>query len=136
MNKILIADDEARMRHMLKQVVAGLAREVYEACDGGEAIAICAAERPEWVLMDLRMKPLDGLRATAEIKSRWPQTRIVIVSQHDEPELRVAAARAGACAYVLKEDLYELPGLLTGLALGAVTGSSPAAPTKNRKQTR
>ena len=110
--KILIADDDARMRQMVKQIVAGLATELHEAADGGEAIAICAAQQPDWVLMDLRMKPLDGLRATAEIKARFPEVRIAIVSQYDDDELRAEAARLGACAYVLKENLHELPEVL------------------------
>jgi CheY-like chemotaxis protein len=114
--KLLIADDDARMRQMVKQIVAGLATELYEAADGGEAVAVCAARRPDWVLMDLRMKPMDGLRATAEIKARFPEVRIAVVSQYDDDELRAEAARLGACAYVLKENLHELPGVLTGAA--------------------
>jgi CheY-like chemotaxis protein len=112
MLKILIADDDARMRQMVKETVAGLASEIYEASDGDEAIAICAAQRPDWVLMDLRMKPVDGLRATAIIKARFPETRVAIVSQYADPELRAEAARVGACAYVLKENFQELPVLL------------------------
>jgi DNA-binding NarL/FixJ family response regulator len=115
--KFLIADDDARMRQILRQVVTHLATAVYEAGDGGESIAVCAAERPDWVLMDMRMKPIDGLRATAAIKARFPETRVVIVTQYDDAELRAEALRAGACAYVLKENLHELPGVLTaGLA--------------------
>jgi CheY-like chemotaxis protein len=113
MQKILIADDDARMREMVRQTVADVASSVCEAADGGEAIAICAVERPDWVLMDLRMRPMDGLHATAEIKARFPETRVVIVSQYDEAELRAKAARAGACAYVLKENLEELEGILS-----------------------
>ena len=113
MVKILIADDDPRFRQMLKQTVGSRVGECCEASDGGEAIMICAAQRPDWVLMDLRMKPLDGLRATAAIKTRFPETRIVIVTQYDDPELRAEAARVGACAYVLKENLHELPALLT-----------------------
>jgi CheY-like chemotaxis protein len=111
--KILIADDDTFMRQMLRQIVVGLAGAVYEAADGGEAIAVCAEERPDWVLMDVRMKPIDGLRATASIKARFPATRVAIVTQYDEPELRAEAMRAGACAYILKENLHELPGILT-----------------------
>jgi CheY-like chemotaxis protein len=112
MHKILIADDDARMRRMVKQIVAGLASAVYEAGDGAEAMALCAAERPDWVLMDLRMKPIDGLRATALIKARFPETCVAIVTQYDDPELRAEALRAGACAYVLKEDMSSLPAIL------------------------
>ena len=120
--RILIADDNARMRQMVKQALMGLASEICEASDGGEAIAACAAHRPDWVLMDLRMKPLDGLRATAEIMARFPETRIAIVSQYDDPELRAEAARVGACAYVLKESLQELPGILAGRCTGKGSG--------------
>ncbi len=112
MQKILIVDDDARMRRAIKEILAGLAGKVSEAGDGGEAIAICAAERPDWVLMDVRMKPVDGLRATAAIKSRFPEIRVAIVTQYDDAELRAEAARAGAGAYVLKEDLHELPQIL------------------------
>jgi CheY-like chemotaxis protein len=129
---ILVADDDARMRQMVKQIVAGFATEVYEAGDGGEAIAICDAQRPDWVLMDFRMRPMDGLRGTAEIKARFPETHIVIVSQYDEAELRAEAARAGACAYVLKENLHELPAILAGTTLGALAPSSTTALNHNR----
>ena len=123
--KILIADDDARMRQMVKQIVAGLATELYEAADGGEAIAICAAQRPDWVLMDFRMKPLDGLRATAQIKARFPDAHIAIVSQYDDAELRAEAARVGACAYVLKENLQELPRILTAGGNGTKPNAVP-----------
>ncbi len=130
MQKILIADDDARMRQMLRQIVTGLASSVCEATDGAEAVAVCAAERPEWVLMDLRMRPVDGLRATSEIKARFPETRVIIVSQYDDPGLRAKAVRVGACAYVLKENLHELPGILTcGLTLsGGEVGRGEVPP--------
>jgi CheY-like chemotaxis protein len=127
MQKILIADDDARIRQLLRQIVAGFASAICEAGDGGEAIAVCAAERPDWVLMDLRMKPIDGLRATAAIKARWPETRVVIVTQYDDAELRAEALRAGACAYVLKENLHELPGIL----MGGLTQQCPGEVNRN-----
>lgn len=132
--KILVADDNARMRRMVRQALAGLTSEVYEAGDGVEAVAVCAALRPDWVLMDLRMKPMDGLRATAEIKARFPGTRVAIVTQYDEAEMRAEATRAGACAYVLKEDLQELPAIVSGRhAPGACTeGGAPPRPDRSK----
>ena len=58
------------MRQMIKQIVAGLASELYEAADGGEAIVVCAAQRPDWVLMDSRTRTRNGLanRATTNGK--------------------------------------------------------------------
>lgn len=123
MFKILIADDDSRMRQMLRQFVSGLASEVYEAADGREAVEACAAHRPDWVLMDFRMKPGDGLEATAEVRTRFPETRVVIVSQFDDAVVREAALRAGACAYVLKENLQELPGILARRGTRQSTGA-------------
>jgi CheY-like chemotaxis protein len=126
--RILIADDHGHMREVIRQTVAGLASAVYQAGDGGEAIAICASKRPDWVLMDVRMKTIDGLRATAAIKAHLPETRVVIVTQYDDPELRAEAARAGAGAYVLKENLHELPQILTRAAPQGTAGMLDAEP--------
>jgi CheY-like chemotaxis protein len=112
---ILIADDDARMRQIIRQVIDGLASEVYEAADGAEAIELCFARRPDWVLMDLRMSPVDGFRALLEIKAGLPETHVIIVSQYDDAGLRVKALRAGANSYVLKENLCELPAILVGM---------------------
>ncbi len=106
------------MRQMLKQIVAGLASEVYEACDGREAVEVYAAQRPKCVLMDVRMQRLDGIRATAEITARFPEARVLILSQYEDPELRTAAEEAGAAGYLLKEDLSQLPALLHALSSG------------------
>jgi CheY-like chemotaxis protein len=52
MQKILIVDDDARIRQVLRQGVTGLASTLVEASDGGEATALSATERPAWVLID------------------------------------------------------------------------------------
>ena len=112
-HKILIADDDARIRLVLRQIVMGLASSICEAGDGEEAIAVCTAERPDWVIMDWRMAPVDGLSATAQIKARFPDTHVIILSQDDDPGLRAEANRVGACACVLKENLLQLESILT-----------------------
>jgi DNA-binding NarL/FixJ family response regulator len=58
------------------------------------------------------MKEVDGITATREITAADPHARIVIVTNHDDPGLRDAAERAGACGYVLKENLLEVRRLL------------------------
>lgn len=127
MQKILIADDDPRMRGVIREIIAGLGMTVCEAHSGAEAFGLYMIERPDWVLMDLRMKPMDGLQATTQIKAHSPEARVVIVSQYDDPELRRAAAQAGACAYVLKENLYELPGILTRMSPAIIAKQASVA---------
>ncbi len=115
MPTVLIADDDARLRQALRQFVAGLAQEVWEASDGGEAVTACNTHRPDWVIMDWRMKPIDGLTATMHIKARFPATRVVLMSQDDDASLHREARRAGAEACILKEDLTQLAETLASV---------------------
>ncbi len=109
---ILIVEDHAETRRLLKSLVSELAVAVYECSDGAEALPAYATRQPDWVLMDIEMKGMDGIAATRQIKAAFPQARIVIVTNHDEAELREAARAAGAVEYVLKENLLELRRLL------------------------
>jgi two-component system response regulator DegU len=108
MMSLLIVEDNANMRRMLKSLLADLASVIHECADGAEALAVYAARRPDWVLMDIAMKDLDGISATRQIKAAYPDARIIIVTGYDEADLRQAAREAGACGYVLKENLLEL----------------------------
>jgi CheY-like chemotaxis protein len=111
--KLLIVEDNSGVRHLIRSVVASLADEVYECADGGEALALYATEHPDFVLMDIEMKAVDGITATRHIKKVDPSARIIMVSEYDQPDLREAAQQAGACGYVVKENLLELIDLLT-----------------------
>ena len=72
------------------------------------AYAAYAAHRPDWVLMDIQLPGLDGIAATAQIRAAFPDARILVVSGYGDVRLRAAAREAGACGYVLKEDLLEI----------------------------
>ncbi|HKB81193.1 MAG TPA: response regulator [Thermoanaerobaculia bacterium] len=111
--KLLIADDSAEMRRLLRSMLADLATEVVECGSGREAIELYFDSRPDWVLMDLHMQDVDGLTATREIRLRDVSARIAIVTQFDEEVFRQAARDAGAAAYILKENLLGLRRLLT-----------------------
>jgi DNA-binding NarL/FixJ family response regulator len=110
--KLLIADDHAPMRQTLRALLSPLASAIVEATDGEEAVRLFTEHQSDWVVMDIQMKPVGGLAATRAIRARFPKSRIVIVSQHDDAQLRAAAARAGAYAYVLKDDLAALARVL------------------------
>lgn len=110
--KILIVDDHTAFRQMVKTVLAALPAEFAECADGQQAVAHYRQFRPDIVLMDIAMKDQDGLKTTAQIKALFPDARVFMLTQYDDPDLREAAQRAGACGYVLKENLPQLQALL------------------------
>lgn len=112
MMNLLIVEDNVQMRRMLKSVVADLASAVHECGDGAEALAAYAAHRPDFVLMDIEMKEMDGITATREIRGSYPEANVIIVTNYDNADLREAAQAAGACGYVLKDDLLDVRLLL------------------------
>ena len=109
---VLIVDDATAMRQSIRNFIADLAGEVYECSDGSEALASYIAHRPDWVLMDLKMKEMDGLAATQKIIESFPEARIIIVTSYDDPLLREASRQAGAREYVNKSDLLPLRRIL------------------------
>ena len=105
---VLVVDDHAPFRAVLKTLLAESGAKVAECGSAVEALRLLDEIQPDWVLMDIEMPELDGISATRALKSRRPQTRVVMVTQYDDPDMRAEAARAGACAYVLKDDLAAL----------------------------
>lgn len=101
---------------MIRRCVGDLADEINEIDDGAKAFAAYKSFVPDWVLMDIKMKHMNGVAATAEIKAAFPEANILIVTNYNDDRLRETAARAGACGYVLKENLLDLRGLLTAAA--------------------
>jgi DNA-binding NarL/FixJ family response regulator len=110
--KGLIADDDARMRQIIRALILDLALEIFEAADGRTALDTYLLHNPDWVTLDLDMVPVDGLIALRGIKTHDPLARIVIVTAHDTKAFREAAAQGGAIGYVLKDDLSKIREVL------------------------
>src|SRR5829696_6100648 len=110
---ILIADDNAEVRRMIRNLVEDIDPDIVECTDGSAAVESYAIHHPDWVLMDINMQPLDGLTAARAIIEKYPDARIVIVSQHQDARTRDTALAIGAYAFVGKQDLMELRELLT-----------------------
>ncbi len=109
---LLIVEDNARMRGMIKTVVSDLADRIFECADGDEALASYKQHKPDWVLMDVRMKHTDGLTATRQIKAEFADAKIIVVTNYNDAKVQEAAMNAGAIGYVLKENLLEVRSFL------------------------
>jgi DNA-binding NarL/FixJ family response regulator len=105
---VLIVDDCELMRRLIKTLICCVADVIVECASGEAACEAYAAHRPDWVLMDIQLPGLDGVAATGQIRAAFPDARIVIVSDYGDERLRAAARAAGACGYVLKENLLEV----------------------------
>lgn len=109
----MVVDDHAPFRSVIRAILRTASCEFVECQDGQEAVDQYPQAQPDLVLMDLAMARLDGLRATARIKARFPGARIVILTEHDDPSFRTAAEEAGACGFIPKENLLDLETLVT-----------------------
>ena len=113
MLSIVIVEDNDQMRRLIRLIVRPLARVVRECADGVAAVAAVSETQPDWVLMDIEMPAMDGITALERIKAAFPSVKVLIVTQYDDDRMREAATLAGADGYLLKENLTELPRLLT-----------------------
>jgi len=119
---ILIAEDSADTRAVLRHALASYGYQVIEAGNGREAVEAALSECPDLVLMDLNMPVLDGLAATErirELRERCGKVPIVAATAYDTYGMREAAFEAGCNAYLLKPlDLDELEAVIAGLLFG------------------
>ncbi|MGW6273952.1 response regulator [Streptomyces sp. NPDC055060] len=103
--RVVIVDDEQLVRMALRLVIDGEPdlTVVAEAADGNEAITVVDEERPDVVLMDVRMPGRDGLSATRELLTRPEPPRVLMLTTFDSDDLVLGALRAGALGFVLKD---------------------------------
>lgn len=114
--RLLIVDDNTSVRRLIRSIVASVAEEIQECESGITALAAYLEYHPDFVLMDIEMKELDGIAATVQIKAAHPAAKIIMVTNYDDAELREAARDAGACGYVLKHSLLEVNAVLRSLS--------------------
>lgn len=105
MVSVLLVDDQSLLRMGFRMVLEGAEgiTVVGEAGDGATAVAMVEALRPQVVLMDVRMPGMNGIEATAEIRNRFPETRVLILTTFDLDEYAFAGLRAGASGFLLKD---------------------------------
>ncbi|MFF9899891.1 response regulator [Streptomyces longispororuber] len=107
MIRVLLADDQTLVRAGFRSILEAEddVQVVAEARDGAEAVALASAERPDIVLMDIRMPVLDGLEATRRIIAdpRLSSVRVIILTTFDLDEHIYGAIKGGASGFLLKD---------------------------------
>lgn len=134
MIRVLVADDQELVRRgFLALINAESDLEVVgEAADGGEAVDLAFATRPDVILMDIRMPDMDGIAATEQITTdgRLSETRVLILTTFDLDQYVYGALRAGASGFLLKDTAPAQ--LLHGIRTVAA-GDALIAPSITRR---
>ncbi len=110
--KIMIVDDNAGMREMIRDTVHREGDIVLECSDGAEAVAEYAGFMPDIVLMDIEMKGMDGFTASEYIIQQFPNARFIFVTSHNTSAFRIKAKQLKSIGFITKDNLSELNQLL------------------------
>jgi DNA-binding NarL/FixJ family response regulator len=126
--RVVIADDQNLITQSFKVLLETAAADITvigTAKDGKEAAALVEKERPDIVLMDVRMPVMDGVQATALIHRRAPSVKIIMLTTFDDDAYVNEALRAGAAGYLLKDiSTEELISSIRAARDGAVMVSA------------
>ena len=143
--RVLVVDDQRLMRDGIASLLgiqAGM-EVVGTAADGLEAVRRAVDLAPDVILMDVRMPVMDGVAATAQIRQRLPGCQVLMLTTFDDDAYVIAALRAGACGYLLKDipapdlaqavqaahkGIYQLDPAVAGKVVASLTSPPPAAP--------
>lgn len=104
--RILIADDHTLVRESLVGLLQaeGDVQVVAQAADGVETVEKAIATRPDIVVADLSMPRLNGIEVVRRLKEALPNTRVLVLTMHQEDEYVLQAVRAGASGYLVKDS--------------------------------
>ncbi len=104
--RVLIADDHTMVRESLVNILeaGGDVHVVAQAADGIEAVQKAIATRPDVVVADLSMPRLNGIEVVRRLREALPDTRVLVLTMHQEDEYVLQAVRAGASGYLIKDS--------------------------------
>ncbi len=128
--RVLVADDHAIVRSGIRHVLEGEPGFIVvgEASNGAEALALAEESAPDVVVLDISMPGVSGLQAAAELRRRQPETRILILSMHDNTEYVLESLKAGVHGYLLKDTAAaELGAAIRAVCRGEMFFSPPVA---------
>ena len=99
---ILVVEDDAALREALSDTLELAGQSVLAVADGDEALQLLARQSVSLVVSDVRMLPIDGITLLKEIRSRFPELPVVLMTAFGDVDRAVEAMRAGACDFLLK----------------------------------
>ncbi len=110
--KFLIVDDNREFRTLLREIIHKEGDEFIELDDGLHVNSIYKEFNPDWVLLDIVMKNVNGIKAAEKLIEEFPEARFVFVSGYTEERYRKKASKLGAAGFVSKENLAEIKRIL------------------------
>ena len=113
--KVMIVDDQAILSEGIRSVLASSDEldVIATAENGQEALARMEKEVPDVVLLDIRMPVMNGVVTTGEIKKRFPNVKVLILTTFDDSDYILSAINNGACGYLLKD--ISAPALIDAI---------------------
>jgi DNA-binding NarL/FixJ family response regulator len=122
--RLLVCDDHEVIRTGLASLFSGTEIEIIgEASSGKEALRLAQKDKPDVVLLDIRMLDGDGLATLEKLRSKVPESKVVMLSTYDNPTYIARSVALGAADYVLKGSPREA---LIGTIMAAAAGESPS----------
>jgi DNA-binding NarL/FixJ family response regulator len=118
--RLLICDDHEVIRTGLASLLAGTDIEIVgEAANGKDALHLAQKDKPDVILLDIRMPDGDGLATLEKLRAKVPESKVVMLSTYDNPTYIARAVALGAADYVLKGSAREdLIATITAAAAG------------------
>jgi DNA-binding NarL/FixJ family response regulator len=127
MVRVVIVDDQDAFRigmRALLSTIVGVS-VVGEARNGRDAVTVTVRERPDIVLMDVRMPVVDGIAATRAIRAQMPAVKVLVLTTFDDDDLVRKAIAAGAAGYLLKASPVDDIGAVLRLAMKGYAAFAP-----------
>lgn len=137
--RVVLAEDHALMRDAVKLVFedADTVELVGEVANGHDLIPLLSRVAVDFVLLDVQLPGLDGLRCLEALAEHHPRVKVAMLSAVDDPQVIESAFRRGACGYILKSvNPFDLPAAIRQIVDGSVIhrslagrdGAAPATP--------
>lgn len=107
MHKLLVVDDEHDICDFVKNFFNDRGFQVFTALNGEEAISITKKEKPELVLLDIKMQGMDGIAVLKHLKEIDRNLKVIMVTALEDQDKMNEASRLGACDYITKPLMLD-----------------------------